>query len=389
MESQDVTAFVAIDLSAAFDTVDHSVLLSVVDNRFGIRGAAKDWIASYLHQRSFSVYVDGEYSNPIQLSYSVPQGSCLGPVLFNLYSSTLDVDLASYNVSLSGYADDHGLYDSFTPAPNAESTTVARVEECLDSVNDWMNANRLQMNASKTEFMLFGSKQQIDKCSTDSLRVCDTLVTRSPTMRYLGVWFDTYLDFKTHISRTIAKVMGNMIDIRSIRPYLDEKACKLLVCNLVITPMDYANSILFGIPDAELNRLQRIQNMAAKLVLGRTKFDSATAALKELHWLPIKYRIQLKIATLVFKCVHGMAPEYLVELLNKQEHTRHLRSHITDAISDTFAVPFNRRKTFLDRSFAFSGPVIWNDLPHHIRQCKDITTFKSKVKTHYCDLIFQ
>ena len=313
----------------------------------------------------------------------------MGPVLFNLYSSALNVDLANYHVSLSGYADDHGLYDSFTPVPSSESATISHVEECLCSVNNWMNANRLQMNAAKTEFMFFGSKQQVEKCSTDSICVCGSQVSRSPLMRYLGVCFDTHLDFKSHVSKIITKVMSNLVDIRSIRPYLDEKSCKLLVSNLVITPMDYANSVLFGIPDTELNRLQRIQNMAAKLVLGRNKFESATAALKELHWLPIKYRIQQKIATLVFKCVHGMAPDYLADLLHKKEHPRDLRSRVADTSCDTFVVPFNRRKTFLDRSFAYSGPLIWNSFPQNIRQCRDIKAFKSKVKTYYCDIAFQ
>ena len=170
--------------------------------------------------------------------------------------------------------------------------------------------------------------------------------------------------------------MMNIRNIRSIRPFLDQKSCKSLVVNLVLNQLDYSNAILYGLPDVEINRLQRIQNMAAKLVLGLRKFDSATAALRRLHWLPIRYRINFKIAVLVFKCVHVQAPQYLIDLLQPREPGRVSRSSLSDSETVVFEIPFHRRKTFQDRSFAFAGPTVWNALPTKIRACKTVKSFK-------------
>ena len=104
-----------------------------------------------------------------------------------------------------------------------------------------------------------------------------------------------------------------------IRSYLEISSCKLLVQNLVISHTDYANGLLFGVPKADINRLQRIQNMAAKLVLGCRKFDSASAALKQLHWLPVRFRILFKIAVTTFKCLNGSAPSYLSDLVQPRK----------------------------------------------------------------------
>lgn len=110
MENQNVTAFVAMDLSAAFDTVNHGVLLSVLENQFGIKDRALSWTEQYLKSRKFTVHVNGSFSEEKEIDFSVPQGSLLGPVFFNAYASTLQSHISQHNVELSGYADDHGTY---------------------------------------------------------------------------------------------------------------------------------------------------------------------------------------------------------------------------------------------------------------------------------------
>ena len=129
--------------------------------------------------------------------------------------------------------------------------------------------------------------------------------------------------------------------------------------------------------------------MAAKLVLRRRKFDSATAALRKLNWLPIRSRIDFKVAVLVFKCVNGMAPRYLSDLLHPRKLDRVSRSSRHDHDAVIFYIPFNRRKTFADRSFSFSGPTVWNSLPAVIRSCKDIKLFRKLLKTHYMKIVFK
>ena len=159
----------------------------------------------------------------------------------------------------------------------------------------------------------------------------------------------------------------------------------MLVTTLVISHIDYCNAVLFGLPDCLIKKLQRVQNCAAKLVLQRNRFDAA-AALRELHWLPVKNRIRYKIALTVFKCLHDLAPEYLQNLLCVKSHARNLRSASVDAVF--LEVPVCSRKTFLDRSFAVSGPSVWNKLPADLRSINNIANFKSSLKTFYCNQVF-
>ena len=171
---------------------------------------------------------------------------------------------------------------------------------------------------------------------------------------------------------------------RSIRRFICDDLCKRLVKSLVLNHIDYCSTILFGVCDFEIAKMQRVQNAAAKLVLNLKKFDSATAALKQLHWLPIKWRIKFRVACMVFKCLHNDAPEYLKELLEIEKPTRILRSNSCNDGVVSLKIPFCRRYTFYSRSFAVSGPTTWNSLPTEIRLAQNIDTFKVRFKTFYC-----
>ena len=174
--------------------------------------------------------------------------------------------------------------------------------------------------------------------------------------------------------------MINYLRIKSIRKYLTKEATEILVLSLVISHLDYCNVILYGIAQSEIGKMQRIQNMSAKLVLNRKKFDSSREALCDLHWLPINSRIQFKLLTFMYNCYVGEAPLYLTELLTKHVPIQKLRS--AQSSEGYYNVPFNRNKTFSDRSFQTIGPRLWNNLPLDIKQSKSLGTFKAKLKTH-------
>ena len=139
--------------------------------------------------------------------------------------------------------------------------------------------------------------------------------------------------------------------------------------------------ILYGISENELDKMQRVQNMCAILVLNRGKFESSKQALFDLHWLPIKARITFKILTFMYNCSIGCAPVYLNELLKKKTPTRSLRS--ASISTGCYEVPFNKRKSFRDRGFSTVGPKLWNDLPVSVRNSENIGSFKKRLKTHY------
>ena len=207
------------------------------------------------------------------------------------------------------------------------------------------------------------------------------MVECSDRIRLLGTWLDTGLTFKHQINIKCCTAMFNLQKIRQIRPVLTMDACQTLVFGLVTSHLDYANALYLGLPDCDLAKLQHVQNAAAKLVLNKSKYDSATEALKELHWLPIKFRIIHKLLTLCHKALKGNAPKYLQDLLQKHQPGREgLRS--SNDLATKFKVHRTKCKTFADGSFSVAGPRLWNNLPHNIRCIDNLDSFKSKLKTH-------
>ena len=170
------------------------------------------------------------------------------------------------------------------------------------------------MNVQKTELIFLGSKQQLRKCKTSDIRVINDKVERSKVTKYLGSWLDENLSFVKHVTMKCKAAMWNIHRIRNIHSYLDKSTCDSLVASLVTPYLDYGNGLLIGATDTFIGKYQRIQNIADKLILNRSRTDSATKVCYELHWLPIRARIENKILLLVFKCLHNMAPKYLENL---------------------------------------------------------------------------
>jgi hypothetical protein len=379
MEHQEVSALIALDLSAAFDTVDHDILVQVLKSQYGLSGAAINWIDSYLRPRSCSVSIDSAVSTPRPLQCSVPQGSCLGPWLYLTYAGTL-FSVIPQSISLYGFADDHIANKMFKPTSvENEKQATQELENCAKTIDNWMKQNKLKMNSSKTEFILFGSRQQLEKCSVTEIDIAGDKIKSVNCIRYLGAYLDENLSFKDHIKRKCQSAMFNYLRIKNIRKYLTKDATEILVLSLVISHLDYCNGILFGVPKCDIQKMQRIQNMCAKLVLRLSKYDSSKQALYQLHWLPIKARIEFKILTVMYNCSKGHAPAYLTELLTGKVPRRKLRS--ADVASGCYDVPFNKHKTFGDRSFKTVGPQLWNTLPVNLRNSDTVDTFKKHLKT--------
>ena len=162
MNSQEVTLLVMLDLSAAFDTVNHDILISRLHEEVGVSGLALEWFRSYLQNRTQRVAVDGTFSERFVLDHGVPQGSCLGPLLFIIYSSKLFKVIRDQLPEAHCYADDTQLYLSFNPHSDASQTVAINAMECcIEKIREWMIRDKLMINDSKTEFILIGTRQQL------------------------------------------------------------------------------------------------------------------------------------------------------------------------------------------------------------------------------------
>ena len=178
-ERKEITSLTALDLSAAFETVDHQVLLKMLTDKFGVTDKVLHWFEEYLQPCSFSILINKSYSEEIDLEYSIPQGSAAGENVFNLYCSTLH-EVIPEDLQLSRFADNHSVQCEFQASNRQEETQcIQRVEDCMLSIKQWMDAVQLKMNLSKTEFIYFGNKIQICKCSATKLNVNGDLIERT------------------------------------------------------------------------------------------------------------------------------------------------------------------------------------------------------------------
>lgn len=245
-------------------------------------------------------------------------------------------------------------------------------------VRAWLTFHKLKFNDNKTEFIIIGTRQQLAKVDIPSLRLGSADITPLTSIRNLGMWFDEHLSMSDHVSKTCSKAFRGLYNIRQIRKFLTTDTTKILIHAFVTSHLDYCNSLLFGIPTYQLERLQKVLNAAARVVYYIPKFDHITPSLINLHWLPVKERIEFKIALLVFKVLNGLSPVYLTNLIQAQPTRRYnLRSDDKNLLS----IPRSSSKSG-DRAFTIAGPRIWNALPLDIRLSTNVETFKKNLKTH-------
>ena len=190
------------------------------------------------------------------------------------------------------------------------------------------------------------------------------------------------LTLRTIPQRRIQATMINFIKIWNIRHLLDANTTESLCLSLCISHIDYCNAVLYKLPEVTIHKIQRIQNMCACLVLRKTKRDSISACLKQLHWLPVWQRIHFKLLVLTFKCLTCEGPVYLKQLLHYKPVLRQGLRSTTSTDNLQLSIPRTKYRTFADHSFSVAAPTLWNSLPYHIRSVKSVLTFKKLLKTH-------
>eukprot|EP00918_Siedleckia_nematoides_P064389 GHVU01140017.1.p1 GENE.GHVU01140017.1~~GHVU01140017.1.p1 ORF type:complete len:519 (-),score=24.55 GHVU01140017.1:616-2172(-) len=315
MENKGCAVLILLDLSAAFDTVSHHILLNRLEKRVGVTGSCLNFFRNYLLARTQLVSVKGQNSIPCQLQTGVPQGSVLGPILFCIYTLPLGDIVRRHNVSFHLYADDTQLYLQFLPSDLKR--TLEQMENCIADIRQWMTANHLKLNEDKTEFLILGTQKRISQCSKVDAKLSIGGDTIEPTgnARNIGVLFDSTLTLSGHVNNTCRTAFFHLHNISKIRTHLDSDSLKSVVHALVTNKLDMYNSLYTGLPQQQINKLKRVHHAAARLITRQKKFERITPILKELHWLPLEQRINYKVLVLTYKCLNGLAPSYLSQLL--------------------------------------------------------------------------
>ena len=243
----------------------------------------------------------------------------------------------------------------------------------------WMQSNMLKLNNDKTEFIFFATNKTAYHKDIATINVGNAVIKPTFSVKNLGVIFDSSMAMEKHLNSVCISCFLQLRNISHIRKYLTQSVTKSLVSGLVTSRMDYCNALLYGLPCTILNRLQRVQNTAARIITKTSRYSHITPVLYELHWLPVQYRVQYKILLHTFKALHGKAPPYITDMLQVYHPARTLRSQN----SLSLVVPRTRTARYGDRCFHHAAPMLWNNLPPNIREAVSIDSFKRQLKTHF------
>ena len=257
IDRKEISIAVLLDMSAAFDTVDHDLLIRKLEH-LGIVGDALEWLKLYLSNRFHSTYVAGIRSEPLALTIGVPQGSVLGPLLFTIYIRDLGEIIQQTGMRYSIYADDVQLLVHVKPTQEEVLNGIRKSEGCLKTIESWTSENYLQLNASKTEFIAFGSKEQLAKVQFEDLVINGNTVIIKSMVRNLGVILDSTLKFGSHIDKICRSAYANLRTLHRLRNSLNNSQFALFAHALILSRIDTFPAVLYGVEKIQLKRLQRI-----------------------------------------------------------------------------------------------------------------------------------
>ena len=382
VDTGSASVLLSLDISAAFDTLDHSLLLQRAENLFGFTGSVHAWLASYLAGRSSYVSINNFRSDTVIHTSGVPQGSVLGPLLFSMFTTPVGRLISSFGLSYHQYADDTQLYTALNVSA-ANGASILSV--CTDAVTRWHLENGLLLNPSKSEAIVTGTRHQV-KSVDQSLGLCVTgaVIPFVDKLKLLGVTLDNHLTFDQHVSNVVKSCNYHIRSLRHIRPLIDHDTAVTVACSIVATRLDFCNSVLNGVTKTNITKLQLVQNKLARVVCKAPYQSSASCLLRKLHWLPVSQRIDYKIASITYRARLHQEPKYIHELLTNYQPVRPLRSSNCNLL----VVPSRLKTVTASRAFCVAAPKLWNSLPPCVTSAESFYVFKSRLKSHLFNIAF-
>ena len=295
-----------------------------------------------------------------------------------MYTRELSSIIQSYNISFHKYADDIQLYTDYIPGNiNSTSSAIERLQQCILHIKSWMSVNNLKLNHEKSELLTILSPLQFKRFGTPSLEIDGVDIQSSDNVKVLGVVIDRHLNMDDQVT-AITKVCNyHLRNVGRVRHLIPETVAKNVIHALIISRIDYCCSLLVNTTQYNINRLQRIQNKAARIITLSLLSDHISPIFQRLHWLPVELRIHFRVAVFVFKCLISAAPCYLQSLISLYTPSRRLRSAGDPRKLDTILC----KKVAGTRSFSFSAASCWNVLSFQVRMSQNIDSFKRGLKT--------
>ena len=370
-DEEKCTVMVFLDLSAAFDTIDISKLIEILEEEIGLEGTALQWCKSFLMNRTQRVKINGKYSEKLPVKYGSVQGSVLGPKFFNIYVRSQPKVFLNSGFETSSFADDSNGMKTFS-IKFQYNILKNEVAKCVNNVVNWMNSMFLKINPDKTEIILFHPYAMRHQVIIKGTMIGKECIRYSSEVKNVGVMLDCHFNLNKHVNLIVANCYRLLRNIGRIRNVISTSHTEVLVHAVISSRLDYCNSLFINISKSNLNKLQKVQNAAARLVVRTRKRESISGVLRKLHWLRVESRIVFKILLLVHKVVTGKCSANLT--IKYKSHSCRPQEHL---LLETKHV----KSKYGQRTFDYAAPRLWNALPVEIRSEEDVDKYKKMVKT--------
>ena len=303
-----VTALVLLDLSKAFDSVDHSILLKKLSN-IGVSGEALNWFESYITDRKQFVRIGSSVSEVLPITHGVPQGAILSPLLFCIYINDLSrVPQAS---ELESFVDDSKIFMSFPIEDIASGKT--KIEEDLKLVAAWFFENKLLINPEKTKLLLIGTRQLLGKLLEETtITFLGEEITPTTNAKDLGLTLDSYLTYDYHIKNVVSSCMAKLCQINRVKDSFDRDSLRLIINALLMSKLYYCSTVWSNTSATNIKKLRAVQNFACRILTNTGRYDHVTPALRAIRWLPVEEHLKYRETLITYKCKHHLTyPNYL------------------------------------------------------------------------------
>ena len=379
LDNKNFGCGIFLDLQKAFDTVNHQILLNKLQH-YGIRGTALQWFKSYLSCRSQYVSVNGHNSSHLSVTCGVPQGSVLGPLLFLLYIN--DLPNSSRKLSFYLFADDTNIY--------FESSSVKQLQKVVNKelkhVKKWLDANKLALNVSKTNFIIFHSPQN-SLGETVTIKIGKEHVKQTKYVKFLGLLLDENLNLKYHLSelsKKLARTCGIFFKIRHLLP---TDVLVSLYNSLFASFLQYG-IIVWGLTyDTHIKPIYILQKKVVRAIAFMNFTSPSSPIFSDLKILKLYDLFHLKLLLFVYESVNRISPSvfhnFFEILADVHQHdTRQARK------GDIFMTRHNTLQ-YGERSIRYTGAKSWNNIPFNIKQSPSVTSFRRQVKLHLFSTNYQ
>ncbi len=364
---------VFVDLSKAFDMVNHTLLVRKL-NSLGITGNENNWFKSYLSNRTQCVSINGCVSTPNVIMSGVPQGSILGPLLFLLFINDMPKNIGNSTVDM--YADDTLIYVSHKDVDVIEKY----LNEDLACLGKWLDDNLMKVNVSKTKVMLLGTNSKTSKIDDINVFMNNTRVEKVNCFKYLGVTIDANLKWTDHVNNVYRKMCNSLGIMRRIKPFIPQSSLVTIYNTMFLPHLDYGIIVWSNCGDSQLNKIQKLQNTAMRIILSAPFRTHINDMLRTLGFMDVRSRISYVTGCMMYKVLNGMAPSYLNDSFNYVNNIHSLRTRRSRA-GDLYIPRCNTN--YGKNTFQYKGCILWNVMCRNIRNCNNFMSFKVNFKKDF------